>query len=470
MPFLIVLALLAGIIWSDFLSTVDFGDFLNQKISECLKIAGYAISLPLASLVVFSWVTFIMFLRYRRIKNSMTVNQCASFLLIAIVCAIALINLFRQNHGMTTENRDCFHLLFSIFIAQCYSLFYENNSLGVHPQIVALVTQAVLASVLFFACFYTSPLINLPHYHGLQREVGPWSSPNEYGVFMATGVVLLTGIICWTTYSTLIFGIANLTTKNRILRFSVVVVLAIILTCFIYSLIRSFSRGAWLGAATGVSFLIYRLNVLLTVRKLVKHFYRTLVIVLAIIGMCCLVSFFFLADNFNHKVLLRIQSVTKSVDFSWRNRLVAYEASLQMIADAPILGHGWGNTAALYNSFYKPASIADGGLAGAAILTNGFAVFAVSLGVPAFVFFVSYTLTRINSGHSSRLSRKTLLRDTSRAVILVLAIGFFFDGGIFNLAFSSLFFLFAELCALSKEGSFSRQEDYALQGQRISWK
>ena len=82
----------------------------------------------------------------------------------------------------------------------------------------------------------------------------------------------------------------------------------------------------------------------------------------------------------------RAVSVGNVNDFSWRNRVAAWEGALQMMADKPWFGFGWNQPERVYDSFYRPARLTEG----AAIQMNDYFMLGSTLGVPALLCFLMY--------------------------------------------------------------------------------
>ncbi len=174
--------------------------------------------------------------------------------------------------------------------------------------------------------------------------------------------------------------------------------------------------------------------------------------------------------NFRHTeqhIVRRAFSFGNVNDFSWRNRVAAYEASLQMMADKPWLGFGWNQTQRVYDQLYRDPQVAEA----AAIQLNDYFTLGTTLGVPALACFVAYvglSLTRsrecgVRSGdrkaedksqQSEGTGSVSALRPLNsgrwlpavcRAGAIVLLVGFWFDGGLFKLATGSVFWVLLEL-------------------------
>lgn len=175
-----------------------------------------------------------------------------------------------------------------------------------------------------------------------------------------------------------------------------------------------------------------------------------------------LASVFVLAFwNFRHTdrlVARRAFSVGNVNDFSWRNRVAAYQGSLQMMAEKPWLGFGWNQPGQVYDEFYRTPKVAEG----AAIQMNDYFTLGTTLGVPALLCLVAFI--GLTLGRGSRVEGRApvepqpsafslqpsgfCLPSVCRAGAIVLLVGFWFDGGLFKLATGAMFWI---LLALGKE-------------------
>jgi O-antigen ligase len=152
------------------------------------------------------------------------------------------------------------------------------------------------------------------------------------------------------------------------------------------------------------------------------------------------------------RVLRRALSAWNANDFSWRNRVAAYEGALQVMAAKPWFGFGPGQTREAFEHFFRPASIADG----SAILLNDFLETGMALGLPALVWLAGYVLLRLAPprGSAGRGSVPSLASVSDRIQSLqavcgcgaiVLLVGFWFNRGLFCLALAAPFWVLLEL-------------------------
>ena len=194
----------------------------------------------------------------------------------------------------------------------------------------------------------------------------------------------------------------------------------------------------------------------------------------------------------------RALSAVNPADFSWRNRIAAWEGDLQIMAEHPWFGAGWNQPEPLYEHYYLPPKLTES----AAIQMNDYLMLGATLGIPAlFCFAVYIGLSLFGGAHPPRVpffapSRKTLdasqgsyvttslnpqevgcgahpttpgagvlpklsstfyllssdfLAATCRAGAIVLLIGFWFDGGLFKLPTAATFWILLELGSVATD-------------------
>jgi O-antigen ligase len=145
----------------------------------------------------------------------------------------------------------------------------------------------------------------------------------------------------------------------------------------------------------------------------------------------------------------RVLSALNQNDFSWRNRLGAWEGSLQMMVERPWLGLGWKQIEIFCACYYSPERIDET----MAVQMNDYFILGATLGIPALSCFCMYlwlAFTR-SARRESRPTEKDgcleldWLKAVCRAGALVLAVGFWFDGGLFKLPTAAMFWILLEL-------------------------
>jgi hypothetical protein len=186
----------------------------------------------------------------------------------------------------------------------------------------------------------------------------------------------------------------------------------------------------------------------------------------------------------------RVFSAGNVNDFSWRNRVAAWEGAGRMMRDKPLLGFGWGQAEQVYSKEYRAARLEEA----AAIQMNDYLMIGISAGGPALgclLIYLGLVLLRnaecgvrnkeravVAGLQTSDLSLPTSTgvapvpspdtRHPSLAPIcvggaLVLLLGFWFDGGMFKLPTVVVFWVLIELARISprpvRQGRNSREEN-----------
>ena len=162
-------------------------------------------------------------------------------------------------------------------------------------------------------------------------------------------------------------------------------------------LVKSYSRGAWVGTAVGVAYLAYQVG---KAEKLkTGHRWVALSVMCASIAV---LTFWSLRET-EWRPVRRVVSVGNINDFSWRNRVAAWEGALQMMADKPWLGFGWNQPERVYDSLYRPARLTEGG----AMQMNDCLMLGTTLGVPALLCFLMYVGLSLKGSPKSKVQSPT---------------------------------------------------------------
>jgi len=279
-------------------------------------------------------------------------------------------------------------------------------------------------------------------YRGRARWSGPWDSPNTFGVLMGAGAVLALGWVlrAWR------MGNGKWQISN-LLRWLFTTLLVAAAGAMGVGLVKSYSRGAWVAVLVGLAYLAWQSRRSRGWQMANgKLWGMAAVIALLVIG-------FWSLRQAEGAIARRAYSIANANDFSWRNRVAAYEGALAMLADKPWLGFGWNQPERVYTSLYCPAKVDES----MAIQLNDYFILGTTLGVPALVCFAMYvglslnpksTAQRLKPGESKTTDfrLKTLdLAAVCRAGAVVLAVGFWFDGGLFKLATGATFWTLLEL-------------------------
>lgn len=278
-------------------------------------------------------------------------------------------------------------------------------------------------------------------YRSQTRWSWPWDSPNSFGLLMGMGLVLGIGL--------LISGWRSKMSKHWKLQVAILVRMAFIiwLTCELcMALLKSWSRGAWVASGVaGLYLLCYCFNrycfndvLRIRLRRTSAYFF---------LGLCALLTvLFWKFQNAETLLVKRAVSISNKNDFSGYNRSAAWEGSLQMMAARPWLGFGWGRPESFYDWYYSNPRLEDTKATG----TNDYLILGTTFGIPALCCFIIYiwiTLTHHLSIPCLELDVIDLswLKVTCSAGALVLAVGFWFNGGLFQLPTAVSFWILLEL-------------------------
>ncbi|MCC6822754.1 MAG: O-antigen ligase family protein [Verrucomicrobia subdivision 3 bacterium] len=421
---------------------------------------------------------------------------------------------YALRYDQASKSTDALLLCFGLTVFLGFRFWHAVEAKRSEPFNIAGVIVAFTLVLLSISAVWRPESFQNFQYRGQARWSGLWANPNTFGILMGVGVVLAIG----QAVLRLKLKVQSRSTSEPGLRSAewwhwvkIVSLLTAAGLCGL-GLVKSYSRGAWLGTAVGLAFLLWNLikttahrtgnshpqrlshpmgegGVGLSplsqehlirpsatfspsdaekgarggegeslscssyVSRLKKNWLPTSVI---------LASVFVLAFwNFRHTdrlVARRAFSVGNVNDFSWRNRVAAYQGSLQMMAEKPWLGFGWNQPGQVYDEFYRTPKVAEG----AAIQMNDYFTLGTTLGVPALLCLVAFI--GLTLGRGSRVEGRApvepqpsafslqpsgfCLPSVCRAGAIVLLVGFWFDGGLFKLATGAMFWI---LLALGKE-------------------
>jgi len=299
-------------------------------------------------------------------------------------------------------------------------------------------------------------------YRGNPRWVGPWNNPNIFGVLMGLAAVLASGLFVHSLMVNVRHRNAQHEIGNWKLVFGsysqpVVSFFSFLAVVFVgRALLHSYSRGAWLATIAGVCYLTRGMaqsdvgslmqgkwSGWLQGGKLTR---RRIFVVLTSV----LVLFFWQFGRTDWQTARRAFSVASTEDFSWRNRIAAWEGALQITAEHPWFGTGWNQPEPLYENYYQPSKLTEG----FAIQINDYLMLGATLGIPALFCFGMYVwLTLGGKAESGKAGKRELeevadvdwQRTVCHAGAIVLLIGFWFDGGLFKLPTAATFWILLEL-------------------------
>ena len=330
-------------------------------------------------------------------------------------------------------------------------------------------------------------------YRGIPRWKGPWDNPNTFGVLVAVGAVLGVGMLMSAARKA-----ESGKQKADIQRWvRMVLLIAPTVVCGI-GLLKSYSRGAWLGAVCGLGFIVYQV-VRWQVAGAAKTESRKQKVEIscgspsrlgwlsvAVVGLSVFTIAFWQFRHSQSPLLRRVFSVANLNDFSWRNRVTVWQGSVRMLRAHPWFGVGWGQVEKEFAEGYRAARLEES----AAVQLNDYFTLANSAGLPAllcFLAFVGLSFTRSpecrvrnqekapHPGPLPSAERGSVLVSPTSATLdfgpetpalapaccaaaLVLLIGFWFDGGLFKLAASAVFWLLLGLANVIPGQAFGSSE------------
>lgn len=294
------------------------------------------------------------------------------------------------------------------------------------------IAVVVLVSILVTAVCQTG-VGEVYRYRGALRWCGGWDNPNTCGLLMGVAAVLAWGLLRY-------YVTCNHGNEARPFKGAMIVVLVIVQIGILIGLVATYSRGAWLGTAIALiyfQFVTYKCEQV-RLPRLVKAVF----VVAAIVVVCVAVAAS--VHQSESAVVRRVVSPASAHDFSSRNRVSAWIAGLQIMADHPWRGVGWNSPQICYDAYYKPAEVQ----AATAIETNDYIYIGAALGIPALIVLFSYLWTIVARSWAGRIATTSNpaglhLSCTLTAAAIVLAVGFAFDGGLMSLPTGIAFWVLA---------------------------
>lgn len=349
----------------------------------------------------------------------------------------------------------------------------------------------LLLAVLTLIGLFWHPDSPVAAYRGRARWQGPWSNPNTFGLLMALGSVVALGLAAGSYRKQLLPS-----NESRGLRVSRVLGL-FGCSVLLVGLIMSFSRGAVLAAGGAlISLGLMRIResnharsiapaessdesaqggsaekerTISQRRTFIRRWAPSIGPTLVLIVSVSLLAYLTLRDT-EYPWIRRTFSVANPNDFSWRNRLAGWLGALQMMSAKPLLGHGWNQLENVYAHYYSLPRISDPH----AIHSNDFLGLGATLGIPALCCLWGVILLQLTV-YGTRQSPQPVtacdprspavdpqscpFRPICGAGAVVLAFGFCFNAGLFNVTTAVPFWV---LLALTTVGESRRDRSLKL--------
>jgi len=279
------------------------------------------------------------------------------------------------------------------------------------------------------------PMFPVFGYREARRATGLWNNPNTYGLLAACSaamcLVWLIRLAPWRRPKPGLLD-SGMGTPPR-----TAWLLILPLLPALGGLVRSYSRGAWLGFLVALMWCGWWLlsPVLRPLRAdaragVIPARRRWLAFRLSFVALLAggVVSLWFLKD-FQNPLLRRVGTVANHTDRSWRNRVDAWIGAARMTVARPLTGWGLNRVEAGYAREFKPAHLKET----AAIQLNDYLKLAAGMGVPAVGLFLVLVVSRLRLAHRER--------NPNVAPLLVLLVGCWFDGVLFRLSLAVPFWL-----------------------------
>jgi O-antigen ligase len=339
------------------------------------------------------------------------------------------------------------------------TLGYRRRRSVLFPSMCVLL---LLVSALAVSAFWDSGSFTETHYRGVKRWSGIWNNPNRYGLLMGTGLVLAAGLFAGS------FKLQASSSKRVLAarcRGAMRVLLFAAGSLCAFGLVKSLSRGAWLGTVMGLGCLVWTWRWRLgsgvqkawlksDSRKLLAENLRPLFVMFLSIFIICFWEF----RHTEHPVFRRVFSVGNVNDFSWRNRVTGWSGGIKAIADKPITGHGWGGWERSFDEKYKADRLEGLGV----VNTNDYLTIGISCGLPAVVCLLIHVGTifrrALFSGGNCGPERTINLQAVCAAGAMVLAVGFFFTSGLVILELGVVFWVLLELARVGSAADEPRMK------------
>ncbi len=261
-------------------------------------------------------------------------------------------------------------------------------------EVFVIATFSILTSVAFI--WWGSAGTGF-QYRGQARWSGPWDNPNIYGLLMGVGIVLAMGLLLralqfeahkYRSDSSRSSGKPDAGKMAAKLWWCLKIgFLAVATAMMATGLVKSYSRGALIAVGCGLDFLGFQ-AVKGTFKEMsnMRRWIRLKMFVLALLIFAAGTLLFWQFRNTESVFFRRVFSMGNANDFSWRNRVAAWEGTLQMIAEKPWSGFGWNQSEPIYECYYRAGKVENGTV----IQMNDYLLLGSTLGVPALACFIIY--------------------------------------------------------------------------------
>lgn len=381
---------------------------------------------------------------------------------------------YALTYAVSSQSTNALTFIFTVFLSSGIRLWATWPREGAGRERRVIIVIGLLVGMLAVASVWHREVIATYYYRNRVRWSGPWHNPNAYGILMGAGFIAALGLLL----QCLRHKIQNRTIEKQSeertgMRRLTVVVLIVAATVMAVGLFNSQSRGAWAATVLGLAYLVgQQIRDNRSARPIAGRSWYSYGLSVGLISIALATFCFWHFRNTEVVPLRRAFSVANMDDFSWRNRLAAWEGSLKMIAEKPWFGFGWNQSAPIHASYYRNSKIQDG----SAIELNDFLMVGTTLGLPALLCLVAYiwlSLARSPARHppllKERYGTSGSIYLVCRAVAVLLLVGFWFDGGLFLLPLATAFWVSIELGASGHESEANAMKRFTWRHSTKRW-
>ena len=392
-------------------------------------------------------------IRSRPFSNA--VNRCKIGLVVLSVIACFKAWISPEEPGSITglqmgidQSTNGMVILTGLTIASAGEWFMNGEGSGRVRTMALMIIPLFLAST----CFLHPAIPHEYEYlNAVVRWTGLWVNPNIYGMLMGLGAILAAGQALQASSFKLQIRAAQVQSPRPKAKSLFVGLWFVAGVVCVIGLFRSYSRGAWVATGFGIGYLIGQANGQWSAGSSRQTWLHRNWISLFAILLSVLVLNFWQFRFTEWKPARRVFSIANINDFSWRNRVTAWDGAIRMMGNQPFFGYGWGEAERIYEKKYLPPQMENG----MAIQMNDYFTVGISAGMPALVCFLVYVgmslrqPRRHTNAYESTLDSGLWTLDWSKSVCragaIELLVGFWFDGGLFKLATGPVFWALLEL-------------------------
>lgn len=346
-------------------------------------------------------------------------------------CLFVLLGLIGLHYALRydafSHNSDVLVLVGGIWLGSLWHILLPSM-----PRRAWLLWFWLVAAGMALVSLPDWPLFQVFHYRGERRATGLWNNPNTFGLLAAclaaACLAWLLKLAPWRQQPDPLSAPNRDLQTRRLDRRAWLLLLPLVAA--LIGLVRSYSRGAWLGLLLALIWcgwwqfgpalrhLRHQARAGVRTARRRQSILRLLAVTLVCGGLLALCGF----KDFQNPLLRRLGTVTNRTDRSWRNRVDAWIGATRMVAERPLTGWGLGRVEEVFQQQFKPPYLKESG----AIQLNDYLTLAAGLGLPALGAFLLLIGPRLRTAHRER--------NPNVAPLLVLLVGGWFDGVLFRLA------------------------------------